>query len=480
MKSKIFSYKGLNYWVLFSVLILSIVCRLISTANSQVIPGLGSMYYPLQVRCLIERGTLGYSDMPLVFWIEALTARLIIFFSHLPVSSAIVLACKLVNVVVPSLIVIPVFFLAKSISGNTMHPVYLAVVLALSVLNPSVLVIFAVDFDKNAISMLFVYLSMYFLWQFIHQKTIRSLVMIAVSVLLTLFTHFGCFSALFAFLLILTVVNALFYSRKWMAWFKESKIRVVIACLALKTLILLPFIVKLYDNQRYEHLLSYFAAPLQLFDHSFFLLMLQGEFIYDWPNVLFLVIINSFSVLSVITWFKLRKRMKKEESHFFLSLVLWFVFLSNPFINTAIYNRLLFISLIPLTILIIFIFHYFRKPVKITVAVILALLLMLTVATNGVHRTYISKEEYAEMKEMRKIIAHPSSTIVLAQHRLEFWTSWTLRIKSGQLAGIRPSEYPKFYQVLYIVQKSNQFQEEIPKEAKLIHAGKLFDLYKIH
>jgi hypothetical protein len=265
-----------------------------------------------------------------------------------------------------------------------------------------------------------------------------------------------------------------------MAWFKESKIRVVIACLALKTLILLPFIVKLYDNQRYEHLLSYFAAPLQLFDHSFFLLMLQGEFIYDWPNVLFLVIINSFSVLSVITWFKLRKRMKKEESHFFLSLVLWFVFLSNPFINTAIYNRLLFISLIPLTILIIFIFHYFRKPVKITVAVILALLLMLTVATNGVHRTYISKEEYAEMKEMRKIIAHPSSTIVLAQHRLEFWTSWTLRIKSGQLAGIRPSEYPKFYQVLYIVQKSNQFQEEIPKEAKLIHAGKLFDLYKIH
>ena len=78
------------------------------------------------------------------------------------------------------------------------------------------------------------------------------------------------------------------------------------------------------------------------------------------------------------------------------------------------------------------------------------------------------------------MIPKPSSTIVLAQHRLEFWTSWTLRIKSGQLAGIKPYEYPKYSQVLYVVQKSNQFQEEIPKNASLIHTGRYFDLYRIY
>lgn len=158
---------------------------------------------------------------------------------------------------------------------------------------------------------------------------------------------------------------------------------------------------------------------------------------------------------------------------------LWFVFLSSPFINTEIYNRLLFTSLIALTIIIIFIFSYFKRPVKMTIAIILTLLLILTVATNGVHRTYISKEEYGELKRMTKFIPQPSSSIVLAQHRLEFWTSWTLHIRSGQLRGIKPSEYPKYSKVLYIVQKSNQYKEDVPKAAVLIHPGQYFDSYEV-
>jgi hypothetical protein len=481
MENKTVSAKWTNYWILFAIMLFSIVCRLISTSGSNVIPGLGGMYYPLQVRCLLERGALGYSDMPLVFWIEALAAKLIILTGLLPVNNAIVLACRLVNALVPSLIVIPVFYLARSIFENTAKPGYLAVVLALSVLNPSVLVVFAVDFDKNAISMLFVYMTIYYLWQYINSKTVKPAVMTVVSVLLTLLTHFGCFSALFAFLLILALVMGFSNAGRLIQWFRDSRIRIVILTIILAALIMLPVLVLHYDDKRFFHLASLFASPLQLFENSLFLLMLKGKFILDLPNLFFFIVINSFSVLSVITYFRLRKRMGREESAFFLSLVLWFVFLSNPFINTDIFRRLLFISLIPLTIVIIFFFRYFRKPVRRTIAVILALLLILTVATCGIRKTYISKDEYTELLTVRNMIQKPDSAIVLAQHRLEFWTSWTLRMKSGQLMGIKPKEYSKYSQVLYIVQKSNsRFQEEIPKTAVLIHGGKYFDLYKIH
>ncbi len=481
MNNTVFSPKWINHRILFAILTISIVCRMVATAGSHVIPGLGSMYYPLQVRCLLERGALGYSDMPLVFWIEALAAKLIILTGLLPMNHAIVLACRLVNAVIPSLIVIPVFFLAKSIIGDRVKPEYMAVVLALSVLNPAVLVIFAVDFDKNAISMLFVYMTLYYLWQFINWKTAVPAIMTALSILLTLLTHFGCFSALFTFLLIFTLILGFSNAGSLIRWFRGSRLRIVFLMTFLAALILLPVAVRYYDIKRFLHLTSYFASPLQLFDHSFFLLMLKGEFIYDWPNLIFLVVINSFSVLSVIAYFRLRRRMTVEESGFFLSLVLWFVFLSNPFINTAIYNRLLFISLIPLSVVIIFVFKYFRKPVKRTIAVILTLLLILTVVTCGIRKTYISREEYSELLTIRGIIQKPDSTIVLAQHRLEFWTSWTLRMKSGQLSGIEPHEYSKYAQVLYIAQKSNiSLQEEIPGKAVMIRRGRYFDLYRIN
>jgi hypothetical protein len=34
--------------------------------------------------------------------------------------------------------------------------------------------------------------------------------------------------------------------------------------------------------------------------------------------------------------------------------------------------------------------------------------------------------------------------------------------------------------VLYLSQKNNRFREEVPKEARLIHAGRHFDLYRIN
>jgi hypothetical protein len=480
MKQKMLHELRRGGWIPLVLFAISVACRLISTAGSNIIPGTGSMYYPLQVRCLLERGTPGYPDMPLVFWIEAIAAKLILLISNQPAGNSIVLACRIVNVVVPSLIVFPVFLLARSVSNSRMHPAYMAVILALSVLNPTVLVLFSIDFDKNVIGMLFVFLALYYLWQCTSQPGIRPAMLTLLAVILTLLTHFGCFSALFLFLLIFMLTMGLFHFRSLATWMKASGARARGVIFLIAALIFLPAAVALFDPQRYLHFTSFLVSPGEIFTNSLFISMLHGKFVYDGPNLFYLGIINAFSLLSAFTWFRLRKRLEKHESAFLLSVVIWLVSLSNPFINTAIYNRLLFISMIPLTAVMIFLFHHGAKPVKITVAVILSLLLLLTVATSGPRGTFISREEYLEMKEIGKTIPDPATVIVLAQHRVEFWVSWTLRVKSGQLTGIRPDEYRKYSQVLYLSQKNNRFREEVPKEARLIHAGRHFDLYRIN
>jgi hypothetical protein len=480
MNKKEFIRKYADYIILISIFAFSTVCRYLINFSSNMAPGLDGMYYPLQVRCLLEKGTLGFNDMPFVFWLEALMAKAILLISNYSIDSAVIIGCKLINVIVPSLIVVPVFFFSKSISNNKIKPLYLAIVLALSVLNPTVFVLFSIDFHKNAIGMLFIFIVLYYTWLYLSEKKIKSLVICAFTTILTLLTHFGCFSVLLAFQFILTFVLIVYNFKNLMKWFEKSKWHILLGVSVFIALLLIPVAVKIFDPQRFLHLTGYMFSPLKLFDNSILMLMIKGQSFLHGPRLFFFVILNTFAILSVISFISLRKHLTKAESIFFLTTVLWYVFLSNPFNNIDLFERLLFISLIPLTVVMVFVFTFTKRSVKIPFAVILSLLLLLTILTNGPRKTLVSKQEYPELQKIKNLIPQPSSTIVLAQHGLEWWTGWALHTKTGQICGISPEEYPKYSKVLYIVQKNNKYPEKAPENKTLIHEGQYFALYEIY
>jgi len=62
-------------YLIFGVLLLTL--RLIFNFKFELIPGINGGYYPLQVRTLIGTGYLGFSDMPLYFYLNAFFVNLL-------------------------------------------------------------------------------------------------------------------------------------------------------------------------------------------------------------------------------------------------------------------------------------------------------------------------------------------------------------------------------------------------------------------
>ena len=74
-------------------------------------------YYYVEVRGLLEQGVLPYNDMPLLFYIYAFVAKLLVGMG-LEVDSAIVASTRLCMSIVPSLIPIPVYAVVAGIRGE--------------------------------------------------------------------------------------------------------------------------------------------------------------------------------------------------------------------------------------------------------------------------------------------------------------------------------------------------------------------------
>jgi len=77
-----------------------------------------SPYYWVQSRSIIESGVLAYGDMPLVFMLYALLAKVAMLIG-VPMETAIIVTSRLVMTVTPALIPIVVYFLAKSVAGRS-------------------------------------------------------------------------------------------------------------------------------------------------------------------------------------------------------------------------------------------------------------------------------------------------------------------------------------------------------------------------
>ena len=58
----------------------SLSVRLYFNFSQELIPGVNGGYYPLQVRTLLTTGHLGFSDMPFLFYFDALLVKFISLF----------------------------------------------------------------------------------------------------------------------------------------------------------------------------------------------------------------------------------------------------------------------------------------------------------------------------------------------------------------------------------------------------------------
>ncbi len=80
-------------------------------------PGIDAAYYPLQTRGLLESGKLPYSDLPLMFWLNAAVAKSLMSVGGLNIDDATLLASRLIDAVCQPLCAIPLVLLVGWFAG---------------------------------------------------------------------------------------------------------------------------------------------------------------------------------------------------------------------------------------------------------------------------------------------------------------------------------------------------------------------------
>jgi hypothetical protein len=227
-------------------------------------------------------------------------------------------------------------------------------------------------------------------------------------------------------------------------------------------------------------LYSFIAHPSLFFENSALILMIKGEMFLSGPRLAFFIILNTFSVLSILAYIKTRNQIPYIDSVLFLASILWNLFLTSPFTGKDVYERLLFISVVPLTFIVIYAFYYLPKKASIPVAVVLSFFILLTVVTMPKRKSFISKEEYADLKELKTVITNPTATMVIAEHGMEWWAAWVLRTKVSIPSAITQGEYKKYKTVLYIQSGNNKTKKGLPANAIKIEKGKELEFYRLY
>jgi hypothetical protein len=145
-------------WSLVALLILAAIATRAARLFAHIYPpGVDAGYYPLQSRGLILNGTLPYTDLPLLFYINAAVAKAAMLAGH-TVDAATLLASKLVDAASQPWAAIPLAaaalaFLPRSL-GKSRSLVILAASLALAVLSAASIRMVG-DFEKNSLGLVF-------------------------------------------------------------------------------------------------------------------------------------------------------------------------------------------------------------------------------------------------------------------------------------------------------------------------------------
>jgi hypothetical protein len=451
----------LKHWGLIVFAITAFI-RLWLNFSHELIPGVNGGYYPLQVRAIVENGYLAFSDMPFLFYIDALIVKFLSLIGFSLNNSLILNTVKIIDSFSIPLIVIPLYALLKH---NIPTKIQLSILLFATVsFSPLIL---TSDLEKNALAILFSFFTIQNI--FLYTKTPKKSTIILAFVFfgLTLITHFGTF----VFLLLYLLITIAFYKRE----------KAIIPLIIISTVSLL--IISLFDYHRFERILSIGAV---LFEHP---ALLTGRI--SPPEILMVLIAWGFSIHSIVLIRRYKQIITKIEYSVVIGSIITLLFLSFPLLDLEYFKRLSLFQFIPEIVLIIIFAPYFtEKLVKIVFLFLISITTLSLLAVAGNQKpTAIDQSAFADLKKMESILpADKSNTIIIARHGLEWWAAWQLRTNIAQDKAIDENLFSKFSHI-YIIRQLNGFGEpqdrtpfhepEVDKSCKRVYLSKYFELFKV-
>jgi hypothetical protein len=474
---------GWRSWLPVFLLMLSaafIRLRLSSTEDYYLLEGDGP-YYALQARSLAENFRLALPDVPLIFLIECLFAKIIQTFTSYSLNECILMGVRFTDVFLPPLTAIPVFFISQELkapdSKNNFQS-YLAV--AFAILGFSPVIIFSHGLHKNAVAVMLVFFFLLFIIRYFKYSQKKHLYYALFTLGLCALTHFGCFSILLLFLSIAGF--SLSVIRDTSPPINYRKILAGLTCL-----LLLILSVAVFDFGRFKRLLF---IPLNIFEAPLILFAFDGQDVAAHTNMLNLSVMALLFLMAFCTLVVKRRTLNPFQKTLSFTFLLFTFLLINPFLGIEWADRLYIMAYIPITILCLILFNSIHnKWLKIIQGSIMFVLVFVSVAmglTEPDHRI-MTKDAFSEFMSINNNVHLTERSVIVGNKNLRLLGSWFFRYKSAADYTLT-KEAINNSDGIYVIRQlegdnlPKNYQRgigEIPANSLKIYRGQHFEIYKL-
>ena len=455
--------------IYFIVFILSVLVRGILNFNIPLVPGSGGGYTIVQIREVIETGSLALPDMPLLFYLNAFIVKILIsLFPAADPDHMIILVSKIIDTAVFPIILYPLYSIQRDLVNSEFLKSYLVGIAGFFVLSYAPLEL-ASDAQKNSIALVFMTFYIYYFLKYLKLRNLKDLIVGSLFLLIICFTHFGVF-----------VVSLVILFSGLIIFFKGKAIAAILVSGSFAVLL-----VMVLDPHRGMSMLTFWKHAFTIFFSPRLCYYPFGIFNYLFSFLLIWLIIRSLT------------KKKEEITGFRKNLLLLFlpviIILSFPFYNFEFGRRLGLMSFVPQSITLLLLYPGFSRRVSLTISYGLIAVVIFTsfIKLTRPKPHAITTESYSDMQKLGKLIHHPDSTMIFARHGLEWWVAWEHHVHIAQPhIQVDQGMKERYDEIYFLVQengenlmypgKSSVFVEpDPPDDSDLIYQSEYFRVYQL-
>jgi hypothetical protein len=230
--------------------------------------------------------------------------------------------------------------------------------------------------------------------------------------------------------------------------------------------------------------------PFKIFEAPVILFALNGQnFVLRGQTLIIVILTNLLAIQGIILILCHRLDMGKYKVITGLSFATCSLFLSNPFLGLEWANRLFMMAYIPLTVLYLIIFSAIStKWIRIPTAFAFIFLLAISFASAlfGKRLISISKEAFAEFRQINNKVIFERNDAVVSRQDLRLLANWTFHTKGVSNYLLTKNEFGKYNAVYFIQQikgtnpSLRDTRIPIPGNYSKIFTGDYFEVYKIN
>ena len=476
--------KLIKWLPVISFIIIAIVFRLYRTSaeDHYLLAGSDGPYLPLQVKNMFEHYRLAFPDMPLLFTLCSILAKLLYFLHVGTENECILLSVRYIDAFLPPLSAIPVFLIARELKTESIKSTFFNyLMVAFAILSFTPLLIFSHQLQKNGLAIVWVFFYLFYALKIIKYENRKDIFKAIIVLILCALTHLGSFG------LVVFISFVIFIF--WFIFQKDKLKGPSLNTLLLAAVILVSsfLLVSIFDYTRFLRILH---VPLKIFEAPVILFAFNGQnMVLQGQTLIIVVAMNLLAIQGILLLLRYRNNIKNYQNVLGFAFATCTLFLASPFLGLEWANRLFMMAYIPITGLYLIIYNSIAGrwlKIPTTVVFILLLSVSFTYATFSKPMISISKNAYLELQQIQGKVLFSNNDAIVGRQDLRLLANWTLGTKGVSDYLLTKGEFNKYRSVYILKQingKNSQMRSVEPKVEDSytpIFTGLYFEIYKIN